>query len=137
MEIVYKKGAIPQAEDVKRLYEDAGWTAYTSDMASLMDALSQSLLVVTAWDKGVLVGLSRSVGDGLTIVYIQDILVLGSHQRKGIGSRMMQEIMEVYQKVRQKVLLTDDSTETRGFYQALGFMPCNKADMVAYVKFGR
>jgi ribosomal protein S18 acetylase RimI-like enzyme len=74
------------------------------------------------------------VGDGLTIIYIQDILVLKAYKRKGIGKKLMNRVLERFVSVRQKVLLTDDNEETRGFYESLGFESCDKGQLVSFVK---
>jgi GNAT superfamily N-acetyltransferase len=83
-----------------------------------------------------LIGLIRLVGDGLTIIYIQDILVLENHQRQGIGRALMNETLEHYPDVRQKVLMTDDTPKTRAFYQSLGFSPCDDGRSIAFMKLG-
>lgn len=134
--IVYKYTNDFNEIDIKRLYENAGWTAYAQDLSKLSEALKLSLMVVSAWDGEELVGLIRVVGDGLTIIYIQDILVLDSYKRKEIGSRLLKSVLRKYENVRQKVLLTDDTKETRGFYEANGFMSCDKGDMVAFIRLG-
>lgn len=67
---------------VEKLYNDAGWTAYTDDLKVLESALSHSLDVITAWEEEELIGLIRTVGDGHTILYIQDILVMKSQRGK-------------------------------------------------------
>lgn len=120
--------------DLLSLYNDANWLAYTNSPDLLQQAVSNSLYVLTVWENGQLVGLIRLVGDGLTIVYIQDILVMKSHKRRKIGSLLLQKVLEKFKNVRQKVLLTDDNEETRGFYEALGFSSCDKGDLVAFVK---
>lgn len=120
--------------DLLSLYNDANWLAYTGNPDLLQQAVSNSLYVLTAWENEQLFGLIRLVGDGLTIVYIQDILVMKSHKRRKIGSLLLQKALEKYGNVRQKVLLTDDNEETRGFYEALGFSSCDKGDLVAFVK---
>lgn len=120
---------------IERLYHDAGWSAYTDDLSTLKESLSQSLDVVTAWDGDELIGLIRTVGDGLTIIYIQDILVLKAYQRKGIGGLLMGEVLEKYKNVRQKVLLTEEAENVRHFYEKYGFQSCDKGKLVAFAKF--
>ncbi len=120
--------------DLLSLYNDANWLAYTNSPDLLQQAVSNSLYVLSVWENGQLVGLIRLVGDGLTIVYIQDILVMKSHKRRKIGSLLLQKALEKFKNVRQKVLLTDDNEETRGFYESLGFSSCDKGDLVAFVK---
>ena len=63
-----------KAADVLHLYASVGWTAYTDDPAALERGFRHSLLVLAAWEDGELAGLIRAVGDGATIVFIQDIL---------------------------------------------------------------
>ncbi|MBU5590196.1 GNAT family N-acetyltransferase [Clostridium sp. MSJ-4] len=122
-------------EDINMLYEDAGWTSYTMDLPKLMKAIEASLMVVSAWDDDKLIGLIRVVGDGLTIIYIQDILVLNSYKRKGVGTKLFKYVLNKYSDVRQKVLLTEEGEETRGFYEANGFISCDKGETVAFAKF--
>ena len=116
------------------LYNDANWTAYTKDADNLMNALNNSLYVLTAWHDDQLVGLIRVVGDGYTIVYIQDILVLKTYKKQQIGTALVTQALARFNKVRQTVLLTDDTPETRGFYESLGFESCDKGQLVSFTK---
>lgn len=134
MPITYQQETKIPKQDLLDLYNDAGWGAYTAQPEVLVKAVENSLYVLTARDGGKLVGLIRIVGDGQTITYIQDILVLKAYKRKGIGKTLMQRALEEFKHVRQKVLLTDDNPETRGFYQALGFQSCDKGELVAFVR---
>lgn len=134
--ITYKINKTLNEDALKSLYEDAGWISYTTDLGKLLKAIEGSLMVVSAWHDEKLTGLIRVVGDGQTIIYIQDILVLKEYKRKGIGTKLVNIILENYKDVRQKVLLTDESEETRGFYEANGFISCDKRDLVAFTKIG-
>lgn len=133
--ITYKFNNKFTENEIKNLYDNAGWISYTNDLPKLMKAMERSLLVVSAWDDEKLVGLIRVVGDGLIIVYIQDILVLSQYKRKGIGSRLLSYVLDNYKDVRQKVLLTDDSDSTRGFYEANGFVSSEKGNMISFIRF--
>ena len=62
-------------DEVLPLYESAGWVSYTNAPEKLARAFSHSLLTIAAWDGDKLIGLLRAVGDGETIVFIQDLLV--------------------------------------------------------------
>ena len=110
-----------KAEDVLRLYASVGWTAYTDDPAALERGFRHSLLVLAAWEDGELAGLIRAVGDGATIVFIQDILVARERQRRGIGTALLRAVLERFNGVRQIELTTDDTPETAAFYRSLGF----------------
>jgi GNAT superfamily N-acetyltransferase len=122
-------------EQLEKLYNDVEWYAYTKDLIVLQQAISQSLDVISAWDEEELVGLIRVVGDGLTIIYIQDILVLNAHQNNGIATQLMQQILKKYSHVRQKVLLTEEAPDVRHFYEKNEFQSCDKGSVVAFAKF--
>lgn len=135
MTISYRNSNELPEQAVRSLYIDNNWTVYTEDMPKLMAAIRNSLAVVTAWDGGTLAGLVRVVGDGHSILYIQDILILKDYRCRGIGSALLKKVLEPYSHVRQKVLLTDDSPMTRGFYEANGFESCDKGKLVAFARF--
>ncbi len=135
MTIDYQTNKNLNQQDVLDLYNDANWTAYTKEPENLIEAIQNSLYVITAWDNDKLVGLIRLVGDGKTIIYIQDILVLKAYKKQKIGSTLINKVLENYKGVRQTVLLTDDTLETRGFYESLGFESCDKGRLVSFAKF--
>ncbi len=134
MNIVFKEVKKVAQNQLQSLYEDVEWFAYTKDMAKLELALSHSLYVLSAWEEDRLVGLIRVVGDGLTIVYIQDILVLTSHQNRGIATGLMEQTLEKFKDVRQKVLLTEEAPDVRHFYEKNGFRSCDTGTLVAFAK---
>ena len=122
MELVtYMHDDVPTREELVSLYDSVGWTVYTRTPERLEAAIGASLRVVTARAGGELVGLARIVGEGLTIAYLQDILVRPSHHRRGIGRELFSRAFEPYDEVRQKVLMTDCGQATRSFYEAMGF----------------
>lgn len=128
MTIRYHEGPVPPQADLLSLYDAVGWSAYTRDPALLNDAVAASLAAVTAHDGDDLVGLARVVGDGRTIVYLQDVLVRPSHHRRGIGWELVRRVFAPFAAVRQKVLLTDAEQGQREFYEALGFTEIGDLD---------
>lgn len=114
------------------LYDSVGWSSYTQDPALLKTAVNNSLLTITAVQDNELIGLVRVIGDGVSIIYIQDLLVRPSAQHHGIGSQLVKLVLEKYQSVRQKVLLTIDEPETRAFYEQCGFSSCDQGQEVAF-----
>ena len=120
--IVIKEDIIPGIGEIIHLYEDVEWSAYTNNPENLKLAIDNSLKVWTVWDNDKLVGLARVVGDGYTIIYIQDILILWSYQGQGIGSKLIRLILEKYKLVRQVVLMTDETEKTIKFYKNNGLV---------------
>lgn len=134
MTINFKENKNINVEQLEKLYNDVEWFAYTNDLPLLQQALSQSLDVLSAWDGDELVGLVRIIGDGLTIIYVQDILVLNTYQNQGIATELMKQILNKYSHVRQKVLLTEEAPDVRHFYEKNGFQSCDKGSLVAFAK---
>ncbi len=120
--------------EILNLYSSVGWTAYTDDPASLKVGFENSLLTLAAYEDDTLLGLIRTVGDGRTIVYIQDILVLPEYQRKGVGTALVDAVLERFREVRQTVLVTDNTPKTIAFYQSLGFVQMTKIGCCGFMK---
>ena len=108
-------------DDVLHLYQAVGWTNYTNQPQMLAQALTHSLASYLARDGEKIVGLVRLVGDGFSSVFVQDLIVLPSYQRQGIGSSLMKQALDDYKDAYQVQLATDESEKTLGFYRSLGF----------------
>lgn len=89
-----KLGIIPEKEQIMALYEDVGWTSYTDEAELLIKAIENSINVWTLWEGEKLIGLARTIGDGATICYLQDILITKSYQGRGLGSELLKEILK-------------------------------------------
>ena len=108
-------------DDVLHLYQAVGWTNYTNQPQMLAQALSHSLATYLARDGEKIVGLVRLIGDGFSSVFVQDLIVLPTYQRQGIGSTLMKQALSDYKDTYQIQLATDESEKTLGFYRSLGF----------------
>ena len=108
-------------DDVLHLYQAVGWTNYTNQLQMLAQALSHSLATYLARDGEKIVGLVRLIGDGFSSVFVQDLLVLPSYQRQGIGSFLMKQALADYKDAYQVQLATEETEKTLGFYRSLGF----------------
>ena len=120
--------------EILDLYEAVGWTNYTSRPDVLRAGYASSLAVWGAFAGDRLVGVIRVVGDGATIVFVQDLIVAPSHQRTGIGTQLMRVVMERFSDVYQMELLTDDGSGACALYERLGFVRSDAMGCVAYVK---
>ena len=120
--------------EILGLYEAVGWTNYTARPERLLAGYMGSLAVWGAFAGEKLVGVVRVVGDGATIVFVQDLVVAPSHQRRGIGSQLMSAVIERFSDVYQMELLTDDGSGVCAFYERLGFTRSDAMGCVAYVR---
>lgn len=121
-------------KEILDLYVSVGWTAYTNDPDALRKGFENSLLILAAYEGEQLAGLIRIVGDGYTVVWIQDILVYPEYQRKGIGSSLIQAVLARYRQVRQIELATDNTPKTIAFYESQGFRRLSELGGCAFMR---
>lgn len=124
-------------QEILNLYGSVGWTSYTDSPAMLRAAFGGSLLVLGAFEGKRLIGLIRAVGDGASIVYVQVILVHPEYRRRGVGTALLQTVMERYQTVYQMCLMTDASEETIAFYRSCGFTKAEDMDCCGFMRVYR
>ena len=120
--------------EILSLYDSVGWCAYTAASEVLERAISISLVTFAAYSDNKLIGLIRVVGDGETIVFIQDLLVHPEYQRKGVGHALLKTILSRYEHVRQIQLTADNDPALAAFYQSLGLRPLADLSCTAYSK---
>lgn len=121
--------------EILELYNSVGWVNYTNNPEMLKNAFKGSLTIIGAYKEEKLIGIIRVVGDGYSIIYIQDIIVLPEYQRRGIGTLMLKEILSLYADVYQKILLTDNKPSTVEFYKKMKFIPDFEMECVAFGHF--
>ena len=121
-------------QEIIDLYQNVGWINYTSCPEMLEKAYKNSLCILGAFEKEKLVGVVRVVGDGISIVFVQDILVLPEYQRQGVGSALMRAVLEKYASVYQVELLTDSTEKSKAFYSSVGLAPVSELGCSAYIR---
>ena len=120
-------------DDVLHLYQAVGWTNYTNQPQMLEQSLTHSLAIYVARDGEKIVGLVRLVGDGFSSVFVQDLIVLPSYQRQGIGSALMKEALGDYKDAYQVQLATEQTEKTVEFYRSLGFETLSTYDCIGMI----
>ena len=131
--ITIKKQEFVKLEDILHLYQAVGWTNYTNQPQMLEQALSHSLVIYLALDDDAVVGLIRLIGDGFSSVFVQDLIVLPSYQRQGIGSALMKKALGDFKDAYQVQLATDQTEKTLGFYRSLGFETLSTYDCTGMI----
>lgn len=120
--------------EIRDLYQAVGWTAYTEDLQSLARGYRHSLLVLAAYEHDELLGIVRVVGDGCTVVFVQDLLVFPEKQRKGVGTALMTAVLDRFPHVRQIELTADNTPEAIAFYNSLGFSEFSKIGCCGFMR---
>ena len=124
-------------DDVLHLYQAVGWTNYTNQPQMLAQALTHSLAIYLARDGEKIVGLVRLIGDDFSLVFVQDLIVLPSYQRQGIGSALMKQALADYKDAYQVQLATEETEKTLGFYRSLGFETLSSFQCTGMILVGR
>ncbi len=78
------------ASEVIELYRDAGLPRPTDDADRIERMYSGSNLIVTAREDEKLVGIARSMTDGAWSCYLADLAVATSHQKAGVGRKLVE-----------------------------------------------
>lgn len=135
MQIELREYTTYEETEVLAIYKSVGWSLYVNQPEKLEKAFSQSLYVLGAYVEGRLIGLIRVVGDGVSILFIQDLLVHEDFQRQGVGRKLLKAIVEKYPDVRQKALLTDNFDAQKAFYRSVDFVPISETKGICFVKY--
>lgn len=120
--------------EIVSLYQSVGWTNYTCDLEMLKKAYENSFKIFAAYDGDALIGVIRAVGDGCSIIYIQDILVRPEYQHMGVGTGLANKMLSECDGVYQTVLLTENTAKTIKFYKSLGFSMVEDINCAAFLK---
>lgn len=89
-------------------------------------ALQHSLIVAGAYEGDQLVGMGRIVGDGSVICYVQDLIVRPEFQRKQVGSKVLNTLIQYVESIReedtQMMLCLMCAKGREPFYEKHGFV---------------
>ncbi len=123
-----------KAEDFIRLKMAAGFRERPTELVA--KALKNNLFDVTAVVNGEVIGMGRLVGDGVMYWYLQEIVVLPEYQGKGIGTaivnRLLQYITEHTEPGNFTSVGLTAAEGKNGFYERFGFKKSN--GMTKYIE---
>ena len=119
MEIVYRFDWTPEINLIIDLYDSSGINRPTSDKERIAKMYANSNLIVTAWDNGKLVGISRSLTDFCFCCYLSDLAVRKEYQKHGIGKKLISLTIEKIGD--QTMLLLLSAPKAMDYYPKLVF----------------
>ena len=112
-----------KAEDFIRLKVSAGFRERLTEFVER--ALKNNLYDVVALVNDEVVGMGRLVGDGVMYWYLQEIVVLPEYQGKGIGTVIVNKLLEYIAEHTEKGNFTSVGLTAaegkEGFYERVGF----------------
>jgi len=118
MDVLIEINGKIETNEVFELYLANEWSS-AQKLDKLIPALQHSDTLITARVEGQLVGIANAISDGYLVVYYPHMLVHPNYQRKGIGRKMMQAMLEIYKDFHQQMLTADGKAIE--FYKSLGF----------------
>jgi predicted N-acetyltransferase YhbS len=119
--IHYKYGNDLRLDEVIELYQDStlGERRPIDDRRIVADMIRHGNLTVTAWDGERLIGIARTLTDFSYVGYLSDLAVRLSHQKLGIGTRLIQKTREQMGVRSMLVLLAAPAAVD--YYPRIGF----------------
>jgi predicted N-acetyltransferase YhbS len=119
--ITYKTGNNLELEGVIELYRAStlGERRPVDDPERMAAMIRNANLVVTAWEGGLLVGISRALSDFCYVTYLSDLAVRVSHQNQGIGRELIRRTQAAGGPAATLLLLAAPAAEA--YYPHIGF----------------
>ncbi|MBX9687898.1 MAG: GNAT family N-acetyltransferase [Candidatus Obscuribacterales bacterium] len=104
---------------VQDLCASVGWSR--RDPVLIARALANSLAVVSAWDRDIMVGFARATGDQVFNATIWDVAVRPAYQKRGLGRLLMVELLKDLDSYGIPLITLYADPGTDGFYKRFGF----------------
>lgn len=119
--ISYRTGNDLDIDAVIELYQSCSLGARrpSDDRERMSAMLANANLVITAWDGGLMVGISRSLTDFAYATYLSDLAVRESYQNRGIGRELIRLTQEASGPKTTVILLAAPAAVD--YYPHIGF----------------
>jgi GNAT superfamily N-acetyltransferase len=119
MKITLKETKTIDISRLQELYQYAPW-AKDRHLKDIQKALLNSTLVISAWDRDLLVGFARVLSDKVFRATLWDVIVHPDYQKQGVGSLIIEKIIShpLFKTVDRFWL----NTKHPQFYEKFGFV---------------
>lgn len=111
------------AKEFVYLYSSTGWDPIPE--IQIAESLKHDLFHISVTCGGKIAGMGRIVGDGILYWYLQNIIVLPDYQHLGIGTRIVQYLLDYIRSHSiENTTVTIGlmcSENTASFYKKFGF----------------
>jgi len=119
-----------QARQIVALYRAEGWwyAGDGDDSRLILPLISGSHCFLLAFEGKDIVGMGRAISDRISDAYIQDVNVIPSRRGFGIGTTMIQMIVERLHADGLRWIGLIAERDSSAFYEKIGFkvMPASK-----------
>jgi GNAT superfamily N-acetyltransferase len=120
-----KRDAPISAAQLAEIFTASGLRRPVDDLGRIERMRANANLSLTAWDGTKLVGVLRALTDFSFCCYVSDLGVRASHQRRGIGRALFEELRDMLGDEVMVLLLSAE--KARDYYPKVGFEAVNNA----------
>lgn len=104
------------------LYKAGGWWKDTYDPAEIPRLINGSFAFVVASDTSRhAIGMGRTISDGISDAYIQDLVILPEYRGRGIGTRILSVLINHCKQAGLSWIGLIAEPDSEEFYVPLGF----------------
>lgn len=125
------KENVKDVKEFNLLYDLVGWGSYDDEISKR--ALDNTYYSVSIYDDKKIIGYGRIIGDTICFMYIQDIMVDPMYQGRGIGTIIMNKLLnKIYEIKKDNSDLRTYLGASKGresFYERFGFVRRIDADL--------
>ena len=114
--------------EVVRVFDASGIARPTADLPRIARMFAASSLVISAWEAGRLVGVSRSLTDYSYCCYLSDLAVDKALQGRGIGTELIRRTQAVIGEEVSLILLS--AAGAASYYPTVGFQQADNAFII-------
>ena len=116
--MIYKFNEKVSVKALADLRESVGWNRMEREYTS---PLMTSYYHIAVYEDNKLIGYIDSVSNGVTDAYIQDLMVCPAYQGKGIGTALMDKMLEYLKEKRIYMISVVYEESLKSFYERFGF----------------
>ena len=107
--------------EIQEIYSKCGW----GEGEKINLAIKGSYCYAMAYANSKVVGFSRVISDGISYALFVDTMVLPELKRRGIGHKLIHELVEYCKNRNIFMIKLISSEEARPFYKNYGFKECS------------
>lgn len=115
--------AFDQIRQIILIYRLTGWWAedIADDPLHVQQIIAGSHCFVIASKEDEIIGMGRAISDKASDAYIQDLTVVDSYRKKGIGTRILKKLVDRLKDDGIKWIALIAERNSHGFYTGFGF----------------
>jgi len=83
-----------QASDVAEVFRLSGMKRPFADLERIQRMIDNAHVIVSAWEKGKMIGIARAITDFSYCCYLSDLAVIQQHQQVGVGKQLVQHVQD-------------------------------------------